>query len=326
VLVAARRAAGDGVAAEEIVDFLEASFGAFQEVQRNGAWRWSRNDLSAALDDLARHELVEPQADGRFCLTSLGRLAGEGLCEVSSIVRLVDCLRPIAPEDISDPALITAVQTTAELDRVLFPINKKSTQKEPQTWAQELRRQGVTDFLLGSLRQGTTEPHVATLRAKKAVACLLYVSGGPMDEIEHVLTQFGGAFGGAAGPIRGVASRTCDLLSTAVRIAEFLHPGLDMSERSGRLALRLELGITGLAVDLARQTGARLSRGDYRRLAAAALAAPDQIDAAEDASLLACLDGDRAKLGLVRESTKATRERERRMAAQKTPILEAYEP
>ena len=38
VLVAAPRSA-DGVTADEIVEFLEASFGAFQETKRSGQWR-----------------------------------------------------------------------------------------------------------------------------------------------------------------------------------------------------------------------------------------------------------------------------------------------
>jgi helicase len=316
VLVAARRAFED-VAAEEIIEFLEASFGAFQEVQRNGHWQWSRTDLTAALDDLVQHGLVEAQPDGKYRLTPLGQLAGRGLCEVSSVVRLVDCLRPLGPAEISDPALLAAVQTTVELDQVLFPINKKSTQKEPQAWAQELRQQGVPGHIMGNLQRGISEPHEGTLRAKKAVACLLYVSGRPMEEIERVLTQFGGGFGGAAGPIRGVAARTCDMLPTAADIAEILHPGLDLAERVNRLAVRLDLGIAGAAVDLGRQARGQLSRSDYARLVAARLVSAADIQAAGDAAIVACVDGSRAKLESVREAAEAISEHERRRAAQK---------
>ena len=44
---------------------------------------------------------------------------------------------------------------------------------------------------------------------------------------------------GSSGPIRGVAARTSDLLPAAARVAEILHPSLDLSERAGRLVLRL---------------------------------------------------------------------------------------
>ncbi|MFX8449221.1 hypothetical protein ABTL80_19735, partial [Acinetobacter baumannii] len=44
VLVAAQRAAGEGVPSEEIVEFLESSFGAFQARRAHSAWQWSRPD------------------------------------------------------------------------------------------------------------------------------------------------------------------------------------------------------------------------------------------------------------------------------------------
>ena len=114
VLVAARRST-EGVTADEVIEFLEASFGAFQETQRNGQWRWSRDDLQSALVDLQHHGLTETK-DGKYHLTPLGRLAGQGLCEVGSVVRLVECLRPLSPEHITDPVLIAAVQSTVELN------------------------------------------------------------------------------------------------------------------------------------------------------------------------------------------------------------------
>ena len=97
----------------------------------------------AALADLERHRLVKANAAGAFELTDLGRLAGESAAEVASIVALVDCLSGLRPDHITDPVLIAAAQTTVEVDQVLFPINKKSTQKEPQVWPNELRGQGV---------------------------------------------------------------------------------------------------------------------------------------------------------------------------------------
>jgi helicase len=74
-----------------------------------------------------------------------------------SIVRLVDCLRHLAPTQLTEPVLITVAQLTVELSEVLFPINKKSTQKEPQTWFGELINQGVPNDVIGRLRIGTRE-------------------------------------------------------------------------------------------------------------------------------------------------------------------------
>lgn len=326
VLVAAQRAAGEGVPSEEIVEFLESSFGAFQARRAHSAWQWSRPDLLSALADLERHGLVQKNATGAYELTKLGRLAGESAAEVGSIVALVDCLGSLQPQEISDPVLIAAAQTTVEVDQLLFPINRKSTQKEPQLWPNELQRQNVPWHVLNALQRGTTEDHQATLRAKKAVACLLFVSGRAMSEIERVLTQFGGAFGGAAGPIRAVAARTCDLMPVAARVAEILHPTLDLGDRVRRLAIRLTYGVPSAAVDLAQFAGADLLRGDYCRLAAAQLCEPEQIDAATDDQILACVDKDRRKLALVRDAAKRVAKRRAEAVAPSAPILEVYVP
>lgn len=323
VLVAAQRAAGGGVSGDEIINFLEASFGAFQAARGREHWAWDRDDILQALDDLQRHGLIETDGE-TYELTALGRLAGESATEVCSIIRLVEALSPLEPDAITDPALIAAVQSSAELDSIHFPINRRSKEKEPQLWPNELRRQGVVGQLLNFLHRFVGDQHQPTLRAKKAVACLLFVSGRPMNEIEQVLTQFGGAFGGAAGPVRSVAGRTCDLLPTAARVAELLHPTLDLGERVGRLSIRLTHGVPAEAVDLARQTAAGLLRGDYVRLAAAGLCEPDGIDTAEDDVILQCIDRDQRKLALVRAAVAPMRHRRARVEGLSTPVMEVY--
>jgi replicative superfamily II helicase len=324
VLVAARRAAGEGAPSEEIIEFLESSFGAFQACRAHTGWQWDRADLLSALADLEHHQLVQKSAAGAYELTKLGRLAGESAAEVGSIVALVDCLGTLRPEEISDPVLITAAQATLEVDEVLFPINKKSTQKEPQLWPNELRGQGVPGQVLNALYQRITEEHQSTLRAKKAVACLLFISGRAMNDIERVMTQFGGAFGGAAGPIRSVASRTCDLVSVAARVAEILHPTLDLGDRIRRLAIRLTYGVPGAAVELAQVIGGDLLRGDYCRLAAANLCEPEQIKAASSDQILACVDRDKRKLALVRGAGERIATQRAATSALSLPVLEPY--
>jgi hypothetical protein len=220
--------------------------------------------------------------------------------------------------------LIVAAQTTIEVDQVLFPINKKSTQKEPQFWPNELRGQGIPSGILVALQRGVADLLQATLRAKKAVACLLFVSGRPMNEIEGIMTQFGGAFGGAAGPIRSVSMRTCDLMPVAARIAEILHPTLNLGDRVSRLAVRLTHGVPAAAVDLAKQGGTDLLRGDYRRLAVARLCEPDHIESATDGQILACVDLDKKKLALVRDLAKRIAEQRAQTVKTSTPILDAY--
>lgn len=101
-----------------------------------------------------------------------------------------------------------------------------------------------------------------TLRGKKTAACLLWMSNKSMAEIETYLMQHT-IVDSAAGPVRSVTSRTNDILPVAAKIAEQLHPTLDLNNRLLRLLIRLEIGIPATLTDLAIITGKVLSRGDY---------------------------------------------------------------
>jgi helicase len=269
-VLAAAQYTGKGMPADEIVTFLEESFGAFQEKQAQTHWKWNREQLLESLNTLRIHNLVNLD-NNVYHLTELGRLTGEAGVEVQSILRLVEALSQTDPSSINDPALIAATQLTVELDKVLFPINKKSNQKEPQTWVSEIRRQAVPPSIIRALSQSAQEELQSTLRAKKAVACLLWITDRPLAEMENILTQFGGRLDGAAGPIRSLRARTCDLLPVVSRVAELIHPGLELGERTNRLLVRLEIGIPAKIVGLGKLLGDKLSRGDYLKLVQANL-------------------------------------------------------
>lgn len=323
VLAAARNASVKGIPSRDILDFLEGSFGAFQNRLAANTWVWDRGEFAAALEDLLQHRLVEAGDGNHYHLTDLGRFAGEAGVQVESVIRLVETFRSTAPSEINDPTLIAATQLTVELDEVSFPLNKKSTQKEPQTWFGALAGQGIPTSLLNTLRRFVADRHTATLRAKKTAGCLLWVSPMGISQIESTLTQHGGALDGAAGPVRSAAARTCDLLPAVASVATILHPELDLSERVPHLLVRLELGLTAPAVALARRAGTRLLRGDYQELVKASLTTPEAIDAASDDAILACVGPDNNKLHAVREAAAAIRAEP---PAPALPKLTAYEP
>jgi ATP-dependent DNA helicase len=210
VLAAGKRAAPNGLTRDEIASFLASSFGAYQQSKARAGWIWSRENLLNVIDDLSRHGLIDAQGGERYKLTELGRLTGEMGIEVASVVGLVDSLGSLNPDAITDPALITAVQSTVELDAVSVPLNKK-TPKEAQTWLAALRAQGIMESLLRSLSRNTKEAHDLGARAKRAVAALGYISGQDIGSIEQMLQKHGGGFSGSAGPIRSIAGRTCDV-------------------------------------------------------------------------------------------------------------------
>src|SRR5258706_3396494 len=144
----------------------------------------------------------------------------------------------------------------------------------------------------------------------------------PLAEIETIMTQFGGGLDGAAGPIRSLRSRICDVLPTVASIAEILHPDLDLTERVRKLLIRLEFGIPTIAVDLAAQTGNALARGDYQKLIQAGLVSIEAIENGEDGTLLTCLNQSHEKVSLVREAV--VKHREYVANPSSMPILPQY--
>jgi len=313
-----------GMLADDIIAFLEESFAAFLNKRQNANWGWDRASLNNALRDLIQHKLVEADVNNLYHLTELGRLVGVTGTEVESVIRVVDALQSLQSSEVSDPTLLTVTQLTVELDDVLFPINKVSTKKEPQAWNTELRQQGIPESVLRSIQRFAREKHFPTLRAKKAAACLMWITGMPMAQIESSLTQFGGSFGGAAGPMRSVKARTCDLLSTVARIAELLMKDLDLGTRVERLLTRLEIGVPSSAVDLARLLGDRISRGDYLRMMSKGIGTPEALQAASDETILRCLDNSKGKLDIVRTAVKNWRPTVA-AAGQAGPIVPQYE-
>lgn len=307
VLAASYALKTEGLHVEDLATFLEASFGAFLVERADPGWSWSREDIQHALDDLLIHKLVNKMDAGGFVLTSLGKVAGEAGIEVESIIRLVNLLTGMNADQISDPTLLAICQVTIEMDQQLFPINKRGFRKELDSWLTMLRQQAVSPAILVQLRRGTTEEHEEALRAKKVVACLAYIAGKEIAEIEDLMGRHGGAFNGAAGPIRATAVRTCDVLAPSARVAEILYPELDLHERVERLAIRLTYGIEGHLVDLAKHVGNILSRADYARLSKKSLYTPDALDQATDSEILSCLELSVEKLEAVREATKAMR-------------------
>lgn len=322
VLAASGRAAHGGMTGADVIAFIAESFGAFRE-RLAGRDPVPAAAIERALGDLERGRLVEIDADTRYQLTPLGRLAGESGVHVDSVLRLVGALSACQPHEISDPTLVAATQVTVELDEVRFPLNRRSTQKEPTAWFQELRRQGVAAPVLRTMQQFAVDQHAPTVRAKKAASCLFWVTDTPLATIERTMTRFGGAPGGVSGEIRAVAQRTVDLLPVVVRIAELLHLELDLTERQTSLLLRLELGIPSAITELAAAARGRLARPDLLALLQAGLAMPEGILAADDDTLRAVLGDDPMRMTLLR--TTAAQALHARDSGPAVPLLPEYQ-
>jgi helicase len=283
-------AGGPKMTAADLVSFLEGSFGAFQQRQRGGAWRWTEQALASHVAELARHGLILADAEQRYELTPLGRLAGESGIAVGSILRIVDVLRRLPPATLDDHSLVALTQLTEELDDVYFPINKKSKRKEPAAWFGALQQHRVNPVVIQALQYNATLGHQPTLRAKKITGCLLWMAGRGRQEIERILMQFD-RNQAAAGPLNGVVNRMLDIFPTVIRVAEVLHD-TDLSERESQLMLRLQVGLPAALVPLATDLGTELSRAQYLALNRAGLTTPAAIKSADPDHLLTIVDAD----------------------------------
>lgn len=310
-----------GLTKEEIISFLEESFGAFQQKMSNPAWSWNERALAAAIDNLLAHHLIEQDKDGFYHPTQIGRLAGEAGVEVESVIRVVAALTGLPAAEVTDPALIATAQLTVELDQVYLPVNKVSTQKEPQTWMAELQNQNIPKQIIDGMRRNVSEDIETTRRAKRTAANLLWITDMQIADIETTLMQFH-RDNNAAGAIRGVASRTSDVLPIVAKIAELVCPGLDLENRTGRLLARLELGLPVRMVELGKIIGKIFSRGDYLALQKAGISIVGEFETATETQLLECIGNDKQKLEAAKNAilAKATAPE-----LQVLPILPPYE-
>ncbi|MCK4956641.1 MAG: DEAD/DEAH box helicase, partial [Candidatus Cloacimonetes bacterium] len=264
VIAIAQKKTPSGVHAEDVIRFLECSFGAFQQRKQYGSYAYDQNKLQFALNDLETHRLVARNSDNRIQLTELGFLAGESGVAVSSIIRFIECLTRINASEIGDLELVVTCQIAEELDRVNIPIHKKSI-KERKRWPNELHNQGVSGTLIRSLNYDAPDQVTITARMKKSMAAIAYISDTSLEDIETFLLQHMRK-SPIAGAIRQTADRTCDVLPTVAQIAENLHPNQNLLNKVDLLLARLSTGANADMAYLALHAGTKLTRGDYFNL------------------------------------------------------------
>lgn len=300
VLGTAAGAKVPGLTEAEVLDFLQSTFAAFQTGQL-----WPIPDLQNAVRRLVAAQLVE-ESDSRMRLTPLGEVAGQLGVSVESVVRVAAALRDVPPGRVGLHILIAVAQVTTELDDVYLPVHRRSTQERAR-WQGAMNGQNLPPSVVTAIR-GAVDPDV-TARCKRLAAALMWVQGVDMDDLEASLLQHLPA-DNAAGPIRGVADRTRDLVGVVARVAQILHPeaaadGLHVGDVVDSASIQLELGVPSDIVWLARVTKRSLSRGDYLSLRkkgwvsreALVGVAPDEIER---------LLGSKTKAGAIADALLAT--------------------
>lgn len=297
-----------GVLAEDVIRFLERSFGAFQQKKKCGSYSYDHHALHDALNDLESHDLVTRTTDNRIQLTELGFLAGKSAISVISIIRFIECLSRLNAEEIADLELLVTCQVSEELDGVYMAIHQKSVQ-ERNKWPNELRNQGVPENLISSLSAHAEDQKAITMRMKKATAAIAYISDMTLEDIEIFLVTHMRK-DPIAGAIRATANRTCDVLPTVAKIAEHLYPNNNIVDRVDTLLVRLATGASADMIYLARQTGTKLTRGDYFDLMKSGFTNFENLEQADDTALMKCIGADPFKLIAIRDAITNMRQEE----------------
>lgn len=253
-----------------LLELLDNSFAVWllREAGRPG---WDSAALARDIDALIAGQLLDREPNGQLTLTDLGRYAGESGVEVRSITQVSSLLR-FAPDTLDERDIVMLAQVTVELDQQYIPANKKSRQ-EQQRWPQTLYQLGVASGLIQNLHVGGGN---SLQRAKRATACILFMSEQPMGQIERTLLQHY-RDNSAAGPIRAAAARTRDVIDTVIRVAIFRGKFISDEDAADDLPLRLEIGLPTSMVPVARVLGPMISRAQYLDLNQRSLHTPEAV-------------------------------------------------
>jgi citrate lyase gamma subunit len=293
-IVALRGSVAEGA----LVELLDSSFAVWQRRQA-GLGGWNVEALHRDLDALVTAQLLDREPSGLLTLTALGRYAGESGLEVRSVTQVASALRG-SPQVLSVADLITLAQVTVELDALRIRYHKRSTQ-ERQRWPAELARSGVAHGIINMLHVGGAD---TTLRAKRAAACLLFMSPVNLGQIERHLLQHVPVTS-AAGPIRQIAARTRDVIDAVAQVAQFYGRGVSDDWDSVAVGLQLELGLPSEMATIGRAVGNALSRGQYLTLLTAGITTLEQVVSIDKGALEDLLGARQAAMLLGRANESA---------------------
>jgi helicase len=293
-------ASGRALSRDDVVAVLVNSFAAHQNRLTGSSDAFEPAQVATVLAALQRDRFIEDDGSGLH-LTPLGTVVAESGLAVRSAVAVARVFRRLQPQELNRATIISTAQLTAELDDTRLTINHKGVQREIQTFAGELSRQGTAQTVLLALRNYVL-PEVFAARAKKAVACLLWMNGTPSSQLEQIVMRHY-KDKDSIGPIRAVASRIQDVIGAVIGMAAVIHPTADLSRLAELLPVQLELGIPASLAPLA-VAGADLTREHYLTLVSAGLRTPELIGAAEDDIVLKCVGGARPRLRSLREAVR----------------------
>jgi helicase len=311
--MASRPAGTSGLSRDELAVVLSNSFAAHQNRLRGGGDAFGPAKIVAVLTELKAEKFLENNGS-RLQVTPLGKIVANGGLTVWSATVVARAFRKVRSSDINRATLIAAAQLTAELDKIRLPVDKDLAQEEFARFGNELRKQKPAPAVFDALSQNTRDEVTAAARAKKAFACLLWMSAMPAARIELTVMRPSLDSGSGIGEVRAVAARTQDVMAAIIDLAAFFHPDADLRRLAELLPPQLQLGISRELAPLA-VAGASLSREHYLALLEKKLTTPERIHNAPDSTILPCVGGAGARLRTLRDAVSKT------LAADAFPLL-----
>jgi replicative superfamily II helicase len=300
--IAANRSDDKSAEVGDLVAILANSLAAHQARLRATGDAFDPAEIAAVIDELRGATFLESVGTSRVKPSDLGLIVASSALRVQSAIRVANVLRRLEARHVHRDTILALAQATAELDDYRLIVNAKGVQKELQTFIGGLSAR-VPRVVIQNYEAGATDRLVVAARAKKALACMLWVNAVPMAQIEQTIMQH--YFDrNASGPISGVIARTRDVAETIMAIAAELHPAATLADLIELLPIQLEFGVTMPHAALIR-AGAVLRREDYIRLNENGLRTYQDIDAADAALLLRLLRDDTTAAASLRTAVDA---------------------
>ncbi len=277
---------------DAVVKLLASTYGGYLATKADPTWHERTiNDLENLLRQMIALGLVDEEPP-YVRLTLLGRACGNSSLRFRSALRFVRTLRARETTAMTAEHLMVLVQALPELDALHTPLMKRGSAEN--RWPQQVHA-AYTSILAHALQEQADDNWAYCARCKRAIVMRYWITGTPMQVIEHEATT--NAFQGkiAAGHVRGIADATRFHLRSAANIAALvlLANGPDPTAVDVLLK-QLETGLPTDALPLL-DLPLNLSRGEYLVLHNAALNSVNSIRAASADTLAKLLGTHRAE-------------------------------
>jgi helicase len=283
---------------QDLTRLLANTYGGYLAARRNPEWR---RDMAVRMDALLREMidlgLVEEEGT-QIKLSLLGQVCGRSSLSFTSVLRMINLLKPLQDRNLTAEQLMALIQGLPELDSVFIPLMKtrskagKSLARSETVWPREAA-QRYGHEVVTTLQRNASDLFDYFARCKRALLLWDWVRGIPTETIEqkHSVNPYNAI---SYGHVRSCADTTRFHLRAAHEIALVMFIDKGPSEESVESLLRqLEVGLPTAALGLL-SLPVSLIRGEYLALHQAGINKEDNLWLLESSALVDIIGADAA--------------------------------